>query len=281
MEQLKNNLFNHLQEIVRDRDPYLAKGGHFYVKEYIRGELEQFGSVKEHIFKVSRQNYVNLILDICVDQTKKSKPPIVIGAHYDTVPGSPGADDNGTGIAVLLELARFFSQNNANYPLRLIAFDLEEYGCLGSIAYAKMLKQQNQPIRLMVSLEMLGYCDHSPNSQLYPPLLKYLYPSRGDFITLVGNIFTLGEMMKISRVIRANNTPCEWLAAGVKGKIVPDTRRSDHASFWDAGYKAIMVTDTANLRNPHYHKPSDTIETIDLDFLTNVCQGLIEAIKRL
>jgi len=281
MEQLKNNLFNHLKEIVRDRDPYLAQGGHFYVKEYIRGELGKYGTVKEHIFNVEGKNYVNLILDLGVEKQNNNKPPIVIGAHYDTVPGSPGADDNGTGVAVLLELARFFSQNKANFPIRLVAFDLEEYGCLGSRAYARTLREENEPIRLMLSLEMLGYCDNTPNSQIYPPLLKYFYPSTGNFITLVGNFFTIKEMIKMSRIIRVNNAPCEWLSAGFKGKIVPDTRRSDHASFWDNDYKAIMVTDTANLRNPNYHQPTDTIETIDLDFLTNVCQGLIQAIKEL
>lgn len=281
MDNLKNNLVKHLQQIVQERDPFIATGGHFFVREYIRDQFSKFGIVEQHDFNFNGQIHQNLILNLCVDENVKNKPPILIGSHYDTVLGSPGADDNATGIAVLLELAKFFSINKANYPIRLVAFDLEEYGLLGSQAYADFLKQQKQPLKLMLSLEMLGYCDSTSNSQIYPPGLKYFYPSTGDFIALVGNIFTIPEMINMSQKIRQTNINCQWLPAGFKGKIVPDTRRSDHAPFWDNGYKAIMVTDTANLRNPNYHRVSDTLDSLDLDFLTGVCQGLMLAIQEL
>lgn len=281
MKNIQANLLNHLQKLVKNRDPFFAMEGHFFVREYIRTELSNFGEVKQHNFPFQGINYQNLILDLCGDKKVQHKPPILIGAHYDTVFNSPGADDNATGIAVLLELARFFSQEIANYPLRFVAFDMEEYGLLGSTAYAQLLRQEKQPLRLMLSLEMLGYCDKSPNSQKYPTGLDLFYPNTGDFIALVGNLFTIPEMLKLKGKIRQANVNCEWLPAGIRGSIVPDTRRSDHAPFWDNGYKAIMVTDTANLRNPHYHSVSDTLDTLDLDFLTGVCQGLSLGIQAL
>ena len=279
-KNLKDIILNHLKQIIRERDPYFATAGHFFVREYIRQEMAVFGEVEQHDFTERGKNHQNLILDLCPNQSIKHKPPILIAAHYDGVINSPGADDNGTGIAVLLALAEFFSQNQANYPIRLVAFDLEESGLLGSKSYASFLKESDRALRLVLSLEMLGYCDRNPNSQTYPPGLKYFYPSTGDFIALVGNIFTIPEMLKMSKTIR-NNVPCEWLPAGLRGALVPDTRRSDHAPFWDLGYKAIMVTDTANLRNPNYHSPRDTLDTLDLDFLTSVCRGLMEAIQKI
>lgn len=131
----------------------------------------------------------------------------------------------------------------------------------------------------MISLEMLGYCDARPNTQRYPPGLKYFYPNRGNFIALIGNLRAIPDLMAFSRNFRQANTPCEWLPVGLWGYVVPDTRRSDHAPFWDRGYRAIMVTDTANLRNPNYHSSRDTLETLDLEFLSRVCLGLKQAIK--
>jgi Peptidase family M28 len=212
-------------------------------------------------------------------QIKKRLPPIVIGAHYDTVPGSPGADDNATGVAVLLELARDIASRPLKYPVQLVAFDMEEYGYLGSSHHAAKYKQQQESIRLMISLEMLGYCNHNPNSQSYPAGLKYFYPNSGNFIALIGTLRTVPDLIKLSGKIRKSGQPCEWLPVPNRGLIVPDTRRSDHVPFWDNGYPAIMVTDTANMRNPHYHRESDRIETLDLDFLAGVCQGLVEAIR--
>ncbi len=206
-------------------------------------------------------------------------PPIVIGAHYDTVPGSPGADDNATGVAVLLELARDIASGPLKYPVQLVAFDMEEYGYLGSSHHAAKYKQQQESIRLMISLEMLGYCNHNPHSQSYPAGLKYFYPNSGNFIALIGTLRTVPDLINLSGKIRKSGQPCEWLPVPNRGLIVPDTRRSDHVPFWDNGYPAIMVTDTANMRNPHYHRGSDRIETLDLDFLAGVCQGLIEAVR--
>lgn len=289
---LKDRLQTHLQQIARDRDPYLATAGHFFVREYIRAQLAQWGTVETHAFPEQGKVFQNLILNLPA-QPENSKPrislqrsvstpksPILIGAHYDAAPGSPGADDNATGVAVLLEMARLFTAEPARYPIRLVAFDLEEtsYDRAGSTYYANSL--QGEPLRLMLSLEMLGYCDQTPGSQRYPTGLQLFYPDRGNFIGLIGNIKTLPDLIRLSRYVRQYQ-PCEWLPAGKRGLIVPESRRSDHAVFWDKGYRALMVTDTSFLRNPHYHKSSDRLETLDLDFLTNVCRGLVSALQQL
>ncbi|MES1025563.1 M28 family peptidase [Gloeocapsa sp. BRSZ] len=278
--ELKERLFAHLQEIVCDRDPYLATAGHFFVQHYIYQELGKYGSVESFEFTVRGKTHQNLILNL---PGKQRGFPILVGAHYDAVPGTPGADDNATGVAVLLELARIFASEPAKHPLRLVAFDLEEYGLLGGSGaseYAIHLRQQNQPLRLMISLEMLGYCDSTPGSQQYPiRLLERLYPNCGNFIGLIGNLPTILDLVYLSRSIRQAGVSSEWLPVFNKGLIVPQTRLSDHAHFWDQGYPAMMITDTAMLRNPHYHKASDTIETLNLDFLAGICLGLVQGLQ--
>ncbi|MCU0566505.1 MAG: M20/M25/M40 family metallo-hydrolase [Oculatellaceae cyanobacterium Prado106] len=278
-DSLRQNLQRHLVEIVRDRDPFLATAGHFYVQRYIQQQLSQWGEVIPHEFSFNGRTHQNLILNLPAAQTT-GKPPILIGAHYDTVPGSPGADDNATGVAVLLELARVFAQQPARHPIRCVAFDLEEMG-VGNAAYVAELRQKQEPLRLMLSLEMLGYCDRTPHSQHYPlDFFKLLYPNQGNYIALIGTPSIIPDLWRLSRTMR-QSVPCEWLAVPNRGKLLPDSRRSDHAPFWDAGYRALMVTDTANLRNPHYHRQSDRLETLDLEFLTQVCYGLIEALHLL
>jgi len=289
---LKQRLQDRLTEIVRDRDPFLSTAGHFFVRQYIHAELSQWGKVDIHEFQIRGQTFQNLILNLprWQQSSKREPPPILIGAHYDTVPGTPGADDNATGVSVLLELAQTFATQPAQYPIQLVAFDLEEYGFTGkdgiavgsgASAYADLLRQQQQPLRLMISLEMLGYSDATPGSQRYPSPLERFYPNRGDFIALIGNLSIVPDLIHLSRSIRQVGVPSEWLPVPNRGKIVPQTRQSDHAPFWDRGYRAMMVTDTAMLRNPHYHKPSDRLETLNLDFLTGVCRGLIQGIYQL
>jgi Zn-dependent M28 family amino/carboxypeptidase len=278
---LKESLHSHLTQIVRDRDPYLASAGHFYVQQYVRQQLEQWGIVETHEFQVRGKTHQNLILNLPPLRGKTTSAPILIGAHYDAVPGTPGADDNATGVAVLLELAKAFAAKPLNYPVRLVAFDMEEYGLLGSQEYAAQLKQQQQPLRLMLSLEMLGYCNSAPGSQRYPAGLQYFYPNRGNFIALIGNLSTIPDLIRLSRSIRKVGTPSEWLPVPNKGLMVRQTRLSDHSPFWDRGYRAMMVTDTAFMRNPHYHQTTDAIETLDLDFLTGVCRGLELGLREL
>jgi Zn-dependent M28 family amino/carboxypeptidase len=281
MDDLKARLRSHLQEIVRERDPYFSPQGHFYVQNYIQQTLGQFGAVELHEFKVKARPHQNLVLKIPA-RDRRERSPIIIGAHYDGVPGSPGADDNASGVAVLLELARQLTENPPKRPIQLIAFDLEEPGWVGSEVYAKQLASQNQKIHLMLSLEMLGYCQQERYTQRYPaPILAKIYPNQGNFIALIGNIPTIPAMLRLGGFMRRSGVPSQWLPAGWQGKFLEALRRSDHAPFWDAGYPAIMVTDTAFLRNPNYHQPTDTLDTLDLDFMAAVCQGLVTGMGRL
>lgn len=280
MKTLQEKLYNHLHQITKERDPYVASGGHFFVKQYIKEELSQWGEVITHDFQVKGNNHQNLILNL-PSVTTKNLPPILIGAHYDGVPGTPGADDNATGVAVLLELAANIADTSLKYPVQIVAFDMEEYGRLGSFAYADYLKSQQQPLRLMISLEMLGYKNTAPDSQRYPAdFLKYIYPRQGDFIALVGNLITIPDLIRFKKIMQPQ-LPCQWLPVPNNGKWIRGTGFSDHSPFWLQGYRAMMVTDTAFLRNPHYHKPSDTIDTLDEDFLTAACSGLIAALPSL
>ena len=280
--EICDRLQTHLQQIARERDPYLATAGHFFVQCYIREQLQQWGSVSSHefVWPARKQTHQNLILKLPAT-TPTAKEAIVVGAHYDSVPGSPGADDNASGVAVLLELARLCSSVKLPRPLWFIAFDLEEYGLVGSTAYAELLASEKQSIRLMLSLEMLGYYRTEPNSQRYPPGLQYLYPTTGNFLALVGNLPSLFDLWTFSKRLRRQGIPCQWLPAGWKGQLVPDVRRSDHAPFWDRGYRAMMVTDTANLRNPHYHQPSDRIETLNIEIMAKICIGLANILQRI
>lgn len=275
---LKQRLHDHLTQIVRERDPYLNSGGHFLVREYIRESLTQWGEVEIHEFNFNGKTHQNLILNLN-SASSLNLSPILIGAHYDAVPGTPGADDNATGVAVLLEMAEVFASHPLNYPVRIVAFDLEEYGLLGSTAYAKYLKDKQEKLRLMLSLEMLGYCNDTQGSQIYPDLIKPFYSDRANFIALVGNLSAILDMNRLGKQMKQHGTPIEILPDPSAGKLVPITGFSDHRPFWQQKYRAIMVTDTAMLRNPHYHKASDTIKTLDLDFLTNTCQSLIAALR--
>ena len=275
---LKQRLHSHLTQIVRERDPYLNTGGHFFVREYIRQSLAQWGEVEVHEFEFNGKVHQNLILDLN-PIANANLAPILVGAHYDAVPGTLGADDNATGVAVLLEMAEVFAANPLKYPLRLVAFDLEEYGLLGSTAYAKHLKDEGQKLRLMLSLEMLGYCNDAKGSQSYPDLIKPFYSDRANFIALVGNLSSIGDMLRLRQRMQQSGTPIEVLPDPSGGKLVPITGFSDHRPFWEKKYRAIMVTDTAMLRNPHYHRATDTIASLDLDFLTQNCLSLISGLR--
>jgi Zn-dependent M28 family amino/carboxypeptidase len=276
-------LQDHLQQVARERDPYFATAGHFFVQEYIQSQLGQWGTVERYDFKDRgghpHHNFVLNLPGISTDKAHQGM--ILIGAHYDAVPGTPGADDNASGVAVLLELARRFAAQPARRPMRLVAFDLEEYGGQGSTTYATKMWQTHESIRLMLSLEMLGYFCTAPNTQIYPPGLKYFYPSTGDFIALIGNLTTLPDLLSLSRHLRKAGVPCQWLPAADKGKFVAATRLSDHSPFWDRGYRAMMVTDTAFLRNPNYHKAGDRIETLDIPKMASICEGLATGLRNL
>ena len=203
---------------------------------------------------------------------------IVVGAHYDTVPGSPGADDNGSGVAVLIELAAM------KVPVRLVAFANEEppysFGPdMGSWAWAKRARDRGEPIRAMFSLEMLGYYRDTAGSQRYPAPLGLFYPDRADFIAFVGD---LGARGLVRRSIGAFRKGAEFPSEGVAAPaFIPGVTWSDHWSFRRHGYPAIMITDTAFYRYPHYHLPNDTPDKLDYERMARVTLGLAAMLNEL
>ncbi len=207
---------------------------------------------------------------------------VVVGAHYDSVEGCPGANDNGTGVAAMLALARRFAKTRPARTLRFVAFSGEEppsFGTdsMGSVAYAKACRAKGETIAAMFSLETLGCFSDAPGSQKFPiPLLSLVYPSRGDFVTFVGNLSSASLVRRAIGTFRENaRFPSEGAALP---SWVPGVGWSDHASFWKEGYPAIMVTDTAPFRYAHYHLPTDTPDRVDYERLARVVRGLAAVI---
>jgi Zn-dependent M28 family amino/carboxypeptidase len=195
------------------------------------------------------------------------------------VVGTPGADDNASGVAVLLESARILSRAASVSPLLFCAFNLEELNMIGSRAFARKLKASGTRVDAMISLEMVGYTDPRPGSQKLPVGLSGLYPDRGDFIGVVGNWKSNTLLNKFAAGMRGiSKLQVETLSVPGKGMLVPAVRLSDHSPFWDLGYPALMVTDTSFYRNPHYHRSTDTVETLDLDFMAKVCEGVVRGV---
>lgn len=209
---------------------------------------------------------------------------IVIGAHYDSVAGSPGANDNGSGIAALLELSRLFTNIESNTSVRFVAFVNEEppffYGNnMGSMIYAKRAQQQQDKIRFMISLETIGYYLELPNSQHYPPLLKYFYPRTGNFVAFVSNFSSRGVMHNaVKRYRLSSDFPVEHIATL---SIVPGVSWSDHLSFWREGYKAFMITDTALYRYPYYHTTQDSADKLTYEPYAKMVNGLFMMLQTL
>ncbi len=249
---------------------------HRQAREYIRAHLERAG------FTVEAHGYtdpgllpgLNLLTAPVPD--RPDLPLVILGAHYDSLPQTPGADDNASGVAALLELAAWMRPRLAGAGawaarLQLAAYDQEEDGLRGSRQHTLRLAG---PVRAMLSLEMLGYTDHRPGGQRLPPELVGRYPDVGDFIGVVGNGASAGLVGEVAQALRrVEGLPVEMLVVPGNGEVLPDSRRSDHASFWDAGHPALMVTDTSFFRNPHYHQRSDTPDTLDYPFLARVTAG--------
>jgi Zn-dependent M28 family amino/carboxypeptidase len=274
---LEERLRGHVEALAATPRPP-GSPAHRQAQAYIRDHLSRAG------FTVRDDAYgpgVNLLTT--PPPADSALPLVVVGAHYDSLPGTPGADDNASAVAALLELADRLGPLPAGGPwtarLQLVAYDQEEYGLLGSMHHSATLEG---PLRGMMSLEMLGYTDRRPGGQRLPPQLAGLYPDVGDFIAVVGNVASQSLVVAVAQALQeVDGLPVESLAVPGDGSALPDTRRSDHASFWDRGLPALMVTDTSFLRNPHYHRDTDTPDTLDYPFLARVTSGLGIAIEAL
>ena len=209
---------------------------------------------------------------------------VVIGAHYDTVSGCPGANDNGTGVAAVLDLAQRFARKPQPRTLRFVAFVNEEppffkTGQMGSVVYADAAKSRGDRIIAMLALETMGYYSDERGSQQYPPPLASVYPDVGNFIGFVANVGSARLVFRARNAFkRATSFPLQTAAAPA---AIPGVGWSDHWAFWQAGYPAMMVTDTAPFRYPWYHTSEDTADKIDYDRFAQVVDGLEAVIQAL
>jgi hypothetical protein len=274
------NLKRIVQDIHFDRSPYESYPGLEQAAQYIKREFLKAGlDVTEDHFQWEGKPYKNI-----VGEKKGMVFPdrvYILGAHYDTVPGSPGADDNASGIAVLLEVGRNIQTVPLGCTVRLVAFSLEEYGYVGSAHYVGGLGKRGEKVLGMISLEMVGF---TGPKQDYPPYLnpKY-YPNVGDFIAIIGNESSKELLEKVRSSFKnyISQLPLELLLVPGNGEGMEEVRLSDHSTFWDQGFQALMITDTSFLRNPNYHLPSDRLETLDLEFMGKVASGVFYSITEL
>jgi Iap family predicted aminopeptidase len=250
---------------------------------YIEHALTDSGyEVRRQRYEVEAIPCVNLEAEAA--GSDRDRPMLVVGAHYDTVPGSPGADDNASGIAALLEIARLLRTARLRSTVRCVAFVNEEAPFfstpqMGSRVYVRAVRARGDRIALMLSLEMLGYYSSRPHSQRYPPVLRHFYPDKGNFVAFVSNLRSTRALRKLVKSFRAvSDFPAAQL---VSPEIVPGVAWSDQFSFWQAGYPAVMVTDTAFYRYIHYHSPSDTVEKLDFASMARVTAGIGDAVVAL
>ncbi len=238
--------------------------------------------VAKQTYSVKGRDCANLEIEI-----KGAKTPseiVIVGAHYDAVVGTPGADDNGSGVAALLALARTFAGHSTERTLRLVAFVNEEPPYfqeqeMGSLHYAKRSKERKENIVAMLSLETLGYYSDAEGSQRYPQPLGLLYPKIGNFIGFVGNRESEPLVRRVVASFRRNaKFPSEWSALPAE---FPGVGWSDHWSFWRQGYPGVMVSDTALYRNPNYHRKTDTPDTLDYRRFARVVMGLTHVVEEL
>jgi len=272
----------YLSETIGERN--LSKAGTLQAAtDYLQGQLKQAGyTVTEQTYLVQGHQVRNL--EVRVPGTDAAGETIVVGAHYDSVAGARGADDNASGAAAVLELARVLQGSAHKKSIRLVLFVNEEppffqTESMGSLVYARNLKTEHVSLSAMISLEMLGFYSDVPGSQKYPVLLGLFYPDRGNFIGFVGNPESRNLVRQAVRSFRATTqfasegiaAPADW----------PGVGWSDHWSFWQEQYPAIMITDTALFRYPYYHTPFNTANRVDFEKMARVVEGVRRVVKSL
>lgn len=279
LKTIRKNLYQHVDVLANqicERNLH-NEGSLQKTVDYISEQMSRSSLDVKHVdFSFDNQSFTNIVAE-----KKGNEQIFIIGAHYDTVEDSPGADDNATGIASLLEMIRLFNDFDNKRTYRFVAFALEEppfYGTsrMGSQVYAELCKQRNENVLFMTSLDMLGFFLDKKNSQRYPqPDLALKHPSRGNFISVVGDPESRQLLKIISKSIsKFTSIPIEPFIAH---RSTPGVSLSDHASFWKFDFRALMITDTAFYRNPHYHLPDDTIDTIHFKKFSNLVNGLVQA----
>lgn len=262
---------------------HIEKEGLAAARAYIAAQFGASGyAVRHQEYQISGDTFTNL--EVTRLGTTRPDEIVIVGAHYDAVIGAPGANDNGSGVAAVLELADRFKDAEFPRTIRFVAFVNEELPhfrqeTMGSDVYARQAAREKQKIVAMYSLETIGYFRDDAGSQQYPPLFKLFYPHAGNFIAFVGNLRSRGLVTRSLRSFRAHaRFPSEGIAAPA---IIAGIDWSDHLSFWKQGYPAIMITDTAPYRYPHYHSPEDTPDKIDYEKMVPVINGIEKMLQDL
>lgn len=243
-------------------------------REYITAALEQAGWEPE-LQEFAGRSARGINIAARRSGTEAEAGTVVLAAHYDTVEQSPGADDNATSVATVLEAARLLANFDTPRTLELVLFDLEETGLEGSTAYVEQLPQDHT-LQAAIVLDMIGYACHTAGCQSYPPLPITPPTDRGDFLGIIAD-------QKHSYILDRFAQPASslpqvlTLSIPTFGRLTPDLMRSDHVPFWRKGIGAVLVTDTANFRNPNYHQSSDTVDTLDQDFFVGAAQIVVNA----
>jgi aminopeptidase YwaD len=265
----------HLESLIGERHPETSPRALRKTAHYLATQFAKSGwSTSYQSMSAWGKTYRNIVAIKYPDKPGRGGelPPLLIGAHYDTVSGSPGADDNASGLVVLLEVASRLSKQPLARPIWLVAFCLEEQGLLGSQAFVSRLKAERCELAGAIVLECVGFARSEAGTQQIPPDVPIAVPTQGDFLAIVGNESSRSLVLQLEQAAQRHAAQLKTLSLVVpgRGEAMPHTRRSDHASFWDAGYPAVMLTDTANFRNPHYHRETDTLDTLDLEFLSKI-----------
>lgn len=271
----------HVRTLSRDFVPrdFAHPGNLDRAAAYIRGELERAGGdTWEQPYDAGGSTYRNVAASFGPETGER----IVIGAHYDAAGPYPAADDNASGVAGLIELGHLLAADPPTTRVELVAYPLEEppfYRTrhMGSAVHAASLRRRGVRVRVMISLEMIGYFTDAPGSQQLPlAALRPFYPSRGNFIAVVGK---LGQALLVRRIKRAMRGATPLAVHSINApRWVPGVDFSDHVNYWDAGYPAVMITDTAFYRNPFYHTARDTADTLDYVRMAQVVEGVRAAV---
>jgi Zn-dependent M28 family amino/carboxypeptidase len=270
------NLYRHVEHLsVKIGERHLWKEGSLSkAADYIESVLVAYG------YPVWRQTYScygQTVSNLIAEKTGTGKEIVIVGAHYDTVPGTPGADDNASGLAGLLELARLHRESQNEKTLVFAAFANEEPPCfgshhMGSMVYARHLREKKVPVEVMISLEMIGYF-RGEFIQTYPlPCMRFFYPKTADYIGVVGNFRSSKYVAFIKKGIR------RYSKIDSRSLTAPEffggINLSDNYSFWRHGFRAVMITDTSFFRNRNYHLETDTIDTLRFEQMAEVIRGL-------
>ena len=276
-----DRIAGHIRALEGVRHPVAAPEALERAADYLAESFRALGyQLSEHRFLDNGRTFRNVIASR--SGLRRPEERVAVLAHYDTVAGSPGADDNASGVAVMLELARALAPLGFERSVQFIGVCLEENahdddpgsGTRGSQALANHARDNGWDLTAVLVLESVGYAGDEV-AQAAPPGVPIPVPETGNFIAVIGNERS-GELSEafVRAVARHEvDLPHVVLTVPGNGELLPDTRRSDHAPFWDAGFKAVMLTDTTNFRNPHYHRQTDTLATLNLEFAAKVCRA--------